>query len=362
MTDLVAHLRTPAQAPGTTGTGEPPTSSTPPSSTANLRRPPTDEITAQEWRHMPLEDRQAVWDDYLRSQSTVPAGGSTVPPASTNPDLAAFLAQHDDLVTNQDFIEYFWNDKGGTGRKGWDGLAAACAELGIKPEEVTNFRSAGIRDLAYPPPVPDGSLPMTPEEARRFHIVQFTDPTYNPTGPASSVNCGPASLAMALDTQGVLPQGLTPEQKVDYARALMYGTHNQEVVVQGQTVQLLDKDHDTTGSPSIVAGATAAGLTAQEQTGWSELNTALVDGKPVVAFGDCYQGWKDQFADAEGRYGGGEIAHFISILGRSADGQYIVNDPMFTGGPVEMTRDELAVFFNKDGDNTPGFISMDPVQ
>jgi hypothetical protein len=36
--------------------------------------------------------------------------------------------------------------------------------------------------------------------------------------------------------------------------------------------------------------------------------------------------------------------------------------PALTGGPVEMTRDALAVFFNKDGDNTPGFVSMDPVK
>jgi hypothetical protein len=41
---------------------------------------------------------------------------------------------------------------------------------------------------------------------------------------------------------------------------------------------------------------------------------------------------------------------------------------MFTGGPVEMTRDQLAFFFSKggdkgdNGDNTPYFVSMDPVK
>jgi hypothetical protein len=88
----------------------------------------------------------------------------------------------------------------------------------------------------------------------------------------------------------------------------------------------------------------------------------------VVAYGDCYPSWKKQFPKTEGRYGGGEIAHFIAILGKTQDGRYIVCDPMFTGGPVEMTRDQLSVFFSKggdkgdNGDNTPGFVSMDPVK
>ncbi len=356
-----SQAATSATAP--TSTAPNPTSPTPPPvPAASLSHPPTSEFPAGEWRTLSLEERRAIWEDYLQSPSTDPAGVPATPSASTNPQLATFLSQHPDMVTNQDFIDYFWMDRGGTGHTGWDGLVVACAELGLQPEDVTNYRSAAIRDLAYPPPPPDGSLPMTAEEAARYHIVQFTDPAYNPTGPASSVNCGPASLAMALQTQGLIPPGLTPEQAVDYARGLMYGTHNQEIVVQGQTVLLLDKDHDTTGSPDVVAGATAAGLTAQEETGWAELNNALGAGKPVVAFGNCYQPWKDQFAGEAGRYGGGEIAHFVAILGRTQDGRYIVNDPMFTGGPVEMTRDQLSVFFNKDGDNTPGFVSMDPAK
>jgi hypothetical protein len=48
-------------------------------------------------------------------------------------------------------------------------------------------------------------------------------------------------------------------------------------------------------------GATAADLTAQEQTGWAELNAALAAGKPVVAYGDCYPSWKKQFAETVAR-------------------------------------------------------------
>jgi hypothetical protein len=344
----------------------PPPPTAPP---VNLARPPTGSgISFSTWHHLPPEDRQAVWDDYLRSHQTGAAGVAPLPASPTNPALASFLGQHPDMATNQDFIDYFWKDEGGTGHAGWEALVAGCAGLGLKPADVTNYRSAAIRDLAYPPAPPDGSLPLTAEAAKRYHLVEFTDPTYNPTGPGSSVNCGPAALAMALDTQGLVPPGLTPEQRIDYARGLMFGTSNEDVVVQGRTVHLLDQDHETTDSPDIEKGAEAAGLTAQQETGWKELDAALAAGKPIVAFGDCYPAWKKQFPTTEGRYGSGEIAHFISIVGKTAAGGYVVCDPMFTGGPVEMTRDQLAVFFSKggdkgdNGDNTPGFVSMDPVK
>jgi hypothetical protein len=279
------------------------------------------------------------------------------PPASgsTNPKLARFLDEHPDIKTNQDFINYWWK------QGGWDGLVQGCRELDISTNDVRNYRSAAIRDLAYPPPPPDGTLPMTAAEADRFHIVQYANPTYNPTGPASSANCGPASLAMVLDTQGKVPPGLTPEQRVDYARALMFPNSSaiKYIEIRGQQVPQLDQDHNTTGNVNVKNGAEEAGLDAEIRSGWDELDQALRDGQPIVAFGDCYEAWKKEFPDRS-LYGGGEIGHFIAIVGMTAEGEYIVSDPMYRGGPVEMTREKLAVFFDKDGDNTPGFVAVEP--
>ena len=45
-----------------------------------------------------------------------------------------------------------------------------------------------------------------------------------------------------------------------------------------------------------------------------------------------------------GTYAGGGTSHFISILGRAADGKYVVGDPMFSGGTVALTAAELRTF------------------
>lgn len=291
--------------------------------------------------HLPPEDLEA-------------ARQCPPPPVPSNPALARFLEQHPEIKTNQDFISH-WYDQGG-----WGALVKGCEEVGIAPADVTNYRSAAIRDLAYPPPPPDGSLPMTAAEADRFHIVQYANPTYNPTGPDASKNCGPASLAMVLDSQGKMPPGLTPEQKVDYARALMFPDDAaiEHIEVGGAQIPQLNEDAATTGKEDIERGAEQAGLQADVRSDWYQLDEALRAGNPIVAFGDCYEAWKLEFPD-RGLYGGGEIPHFIAILGKTADGNYIVSDPMYRGGPVEMTRDDLAVYFNKDDDNTPRFVAIE---
>ena len=47
-----------------------------------------------------------------------------------------------------------------------------------------------------PPPPPPGELPSSAAQANAHFVTQFTS-AYNPTGPSSSTNCGPASVAKA---------------------------------------------------------------------------------------------------------------------------------------------------------------------
>ena len=54
----------------------------------------------------------------------------------------------------------------------------------------------------------------------------------------------------------------------------------------------------------------------------------------------------------------GDVGHFNTILGKTPDGKYIVSDPMYTGGPVEMTREQLAVFFGPSYGGTPSFLAL----
>lgn len=209
---------------------------------------------------------------------------------------------------------------------------------------------------------PSGGLPTSAAEANGTHLTQFLDPTYNPTGPLGSANCGPASLAMTLDTLGKMPPGLTPEQRIDYARSLMNpGTPPTSYVTasDGTSVPQLDTDAAYSNVGQLETAASSLGVPTSNGSGWDALDAALASGKPVIANGNAYQGWRDQFPHTNGhRYGSGDVGHFNTILGKTPDGKYIVSDPMYTGGPVEMTRDQLAAFFGPAYGGVPHFLAV----
>lgn len=244
---------------------------------------------------------------------------------------------------------------------------STCRALDLNPNELLKYRSAALMDLAVRPPPGDGTAPRTVEEANRAFITQYQNDTYNRESPNSwTNNCGPTSLAMVLKVNGKLPQGLTNEQQVDYARALMYPalakTDGKDLALaDGSTVRLLDLDKMLTNITAATAGARAGGLAvAAHERGWADFDAALNEGQSVVVEGNISSSWRTVFAghqvDAAGNYQGGGNGHFIAVLGKTAEGQYLVADPMYTGGTVAMSRDELAVFFKQQG-GEPSFVA-----
>jgi hypothetical protein len=200
---------------------------------------------------------------------------------------------------------------------------------------------------------PNAGPAMSAEDA---FILQFNHERWNPTGPNKSTNCGPASLAMAMNYTGRMPPGLTKEQQVDHARALMRpdlaGTDAITYVkdANGKDVPLLNRDGELTGGTMEQDGIRAAGGNPQMQSGWDALDKALESG-PVLGNGYLGPAWREQFPQ---RVGSGDIGHVNAILGKTPEGKYIVADPMHTGGPVEMTREQLSVFF-PDSNGVPTF-------
>jgi peptidoglycan hydrolase-like protein with peptidoglycan-binding domain len=202
-----------------------------------------------------------------------------------------------------------------------------------------------------PPPPPPGLLPSSTTDANRVFLTQLPS-AYNPTSATSTTNCGPASVAMALDAAGRMPPGLTPEERIDYARARM--TPEVEptswVDVGGQRIPLLDQDLALAGRGQVRA---ALGEGSAGAAGWDALDAALDAGHPVVAHGHYAQSAWGATLEAAGaaqgytgaRAGGGDVGHFNAILGRTTDGRYVVADPMYTGGTVALTREQLAEFF-----------------
>ncbi|MBZ4419836.1 C39 family peptidase [Myxococcus sp. RHSTA-1-4] len=264
-----------------------------------------------------------------------------------NPDLQAFMAEHEGMETTQDLVDYAYANGGDAT------LQRLCEDLHLDYDEVSQLRSVRLEEYVYSGPVLSDDLPSTMAEADAAFITQFGDPTYNPDGADSTHNCGPTSLAMALRASGNMPEGLTPEQEIDYARALMFPSDDHPTItVNGQEIPQLDDDGTDTSLTSIAGGARRSEANAgMNQTGWDNLDAALANGQPVVVNGTLSQEWADQFPGDYHLEGSG---HMVAIVGRTEDGNYLVCDPLHPDGPVEMTRMQLATFTSRD----PAFVTV----
>ncbi|HZH75406.1 MAG TPA: hypothetical protein VEY88_05190, partial [Archangium sp.] len=202
---------------------------------------------------------------------------------------------------------------------------------------------------------------MSPNEA---FITQFKNDQFNPTGPDGSTNCGPTSLAISMAYTGHMPPGLSKEQQVDYARSLMHPevtTKEQGLTwvkdANGNDVPQLNRDHELTGGTMEEDGIRAAGGTPAFGKGWEELDKALANG-PVLSNGFYGPAWRDQFGPRANTGNTNThpegIGHVNCILGKTPEGKYLVADPMHRKGVVEMTREQLSVFYPKSG-GTPTF-------
>lgn len=197
-----------------------------------------------------------------------------------------------------------------------------------------------------------GGLPTTTAAANESFKLQYYNATWNPTGPNGSANCGPASLAMCLSAVGLEPGGLTVEQSIDHARALMNPGAAGTETVNG--VPILNTDGAYSNFDQIAEGIRQAGGTPEFGNGWAALDQALAEGKPVVLNGYLDDSWRAQFP---GRVGSGDVGHLNAVLGKTPDGLYIVADPMHEGGTVAMTREQLSVFFDSTG-GVPNFVAV----
>jgi hypothetical protein len=203
-------------------------------------------------------------------------------------------------------------------------------------------------------------LPTTAAEAERFFKDQHNSEAVKR---GSWNNCGPSSLAMVIAALGLeSPGGLTMQGSIDSASKLM-----------GR-----DIDANTTTPPQIKNGIESqkvgrkaediGGITQKfsERERWDNLDRCLREQKPVVSWGHITQNWANKFDPPNGTkiYDRGafqptnnnsrKIPHVIAILGKTSDNQrYIVADPSYPGGPVEMSRSELSVFWSNEYDSAP---------
>jgi hypothetical protein len=276
------------------------------------------------------------------------------------------------------FVHVSWNDNG-TARSGW------VAESYTEPAA---------------PPNPADAQAL--EQANEVYINQFaaeqqvsyTDPATGETvtGDGSNANCGPTSVAMALEAQGLsLPAipGIegngTAGDQVQRARFHMYsGADNgRDGVVlkdandpsQGYQYAPMkgtgNENSTYTGFSGVQRAVEAAGGKAEYIPATSAgVEQAISEGKAVVISGDFTEqrpvmAQEGQPANAQGQLlgpdgnvvmetatksdtwarGGGATQHLVAVTGMTAEGNFIVCDPAHPDSrPIEVTPAELDAF------------------
>ncbi len=211
-----------------------------------------------------------------------------------------------------------------------------------------NQRIRVIKQGQNNPQLPQYTTPTSKSQADTYFKTQFYNAQWNPDGPGKSNNCGPTSVAMMFKLFGKEPGNLSVQGSINYARQMMN-------VASSWT--------GFTSDTQMMTGLANAGLRATNRMSngtWSQLDQDLAAGKAVIAWGYYGSNWRYQFPSYSST-GDGSTDHINTILGKTPNGNYLVGDPMYRGGVVEMNRNQLAVFFSygKGGhDGNPYFISV----
>jgi hypothetical protein len=96
-------------------------------------------------------------------------------------------------------------------------------------------------------------------------------------------------------------------------------------------------------------GAVMAGYKAELIDGVDKIDKALSDGKMVIALGNPFQPGAYGYRVGYQPFKNG---HFILVTGKAGD-QFVVNDPIYLQGPINLSSGELAGFISwtKGGNN-----------
>lgn len=236
------------------------------------------------------------------------------------------------------------------------------------------FTSFLLGVLSCAGPAVDGSL--GPEEgkadhgklsdvdwANQFFLTQIHDSRWNPNGRESdsqSNNCGPASFAMLMASQGTTFEDLDAEIAIDHARAMMYAAFpeiDEMDLAEGASlyeydglVCVDDDDHSvffdlTDHEPSLAQGIFRSGVDPVFGYSWSEVDSLLQSSGAVIAYGHITEAWVSRFSGTYGSFEDETIPHFILVFPASTEGDFIVCDPMHKGGAELMERASLQTFF-----------------
>lgn len=194
-----------------------------------------------------------------------------------------------------------------------------------------------------PSPTPVGAgLATNVQDANRVFLNQWGPTAFNSGGhPYGFNDCGPTSGAMVLAQLGLMNPASASQASgaIDRVRDAVLG---------------YDSNYSARmGTSQLAGGLRALGANTQQLSGpvVSAVDGALARGNPVILGG--YGVWGAWGADQKGagnylnsRDPGG---HFVAVLGKTRDGQYLVGDPLVRGGAITVSAEQLQRFYGNNG-------------
>ncbi len=188
-------------------------------------------------------------------------------------------------------------------------------------------------------PTPGAGPIRSVDQANQFFLSQWGPTPYNSGGyPYGFNDCGPTSAAMVAQATGLWPRSSAGESAstIDRMRDTILGYDSQQS-------QLMNMSQ-------LATGLTRAGGQTQMLYGdvVASVDQALGRGHPTILGGSgVWNAWGAQ-QQASGNYlnsrnpGG----HFVTVMGKTDDGRYLVNDPLMRNGAIPVTGDQLRTFMS----------------
>lgn len=198
---------------------------------------------------------------------------------------------------------------------------------------------AGVQELM--PPRKLGTA-QSLEEARASFLSQWGPTAYNdpPTGsdvPYGYYDCGPTSAVMTLSALGLMarPSAADASAAIDHMRDQLLGYDSKASI----GLSLLPPVKGTVGYGLVAAGAQVSGLPSTV----ASIDEAMARGNPVIIGTNSSWGAWGKAEKAAVNYLNSKdpSGHFVVVMGRSANGNYLIGDPLLKGGPIEVTQAQL---------------------
>lgn len=217
----------------------------------------------------------------------------------------------------------------------------------VTPDRVLHAEvstAAGPQELV--PPRKLGTA-QTLEEAGEYFLTQWgptatNDPVGGSDRPWGYKDCGPTSAVMALAALGLAPRPGPADAAVaiDKMRDAILGYDSSSSIGLG----LLPAVKGTVGYGLVQAGAQVTGL----KNTLAEVDAAIARGNPVIiGSSTTYTAWgRSQLLAGNYLNSSDPGGHFVTVLGRAANGNYLVGDPLVKGGPMEITAAQLQTALN----------------